>query len=79
KITSKAGLVVPSLAKALSLFPLDASHGGDQLYVRNYGERLAISGGSWSGGADAGVFALYLSNARSSRSTNLGARPAFVL
>ncbi len=79
KITSKAGLVVPSIAKALSLFPLDASHGGDQLYLRNYGERLAISGGNWGSGAGAGVFALHLRSARSYRGTDIGARPAFVL
>lgn len=79
KITSKAGLVVPRLAKALSLFPLDASHGGDLLYVRNYGERLALSGGYWSNGAGAGVFALDLTGARSTRTTSIGARPAFVL
>lgn len=79
KITSKAGLVVPSLAKALSLFPLDASHGGDTLYVRNYGERLAVSGGGWGHGAGAGVFALSLYDARSPRDAYIGARPAFVL
>lgn len=78
-ITSKAGLVVPSIAKALSLFPLGANLGGDVLYLRNYGERLAISGGGWDGGAPAGVFALNLSIARSYRGTNIGARPAFVL
>jgi sulfatase modifying factor 1 len=79
KITSKAGLVVPTIAKALSLFPLDSSHGGDVLYVRNYGERLAISGGSWSDGAGAGVFANGLYVARSTWGTGIGARPAFVL
>lgn len=79
KITSKAGLIVPSIAKALSLFPLDASHGGDEFYVRNYGERIAISGGYWKGGAGAGVFALNLGDARSNRGAGLGARPAFVL
>ncbi|WHF36791.1 SUMF1/EgtB/PvdO family nonheme iron enzyme [Aeromonas salmonicida] len=79
KITSKAGLVVPNIAKALSLFPLDANHGGDQLYVRNYGERIALSGGDWIRSAEAGVFALNLDSARSSRLTRLGARPAFVL
>ncbi|WP_421318831.1 SUMF1/EgtB/PvdO family nonheme iron enzyme [Aeromonas veronii] len=79
KITSKAGLVVPTIAKTLSLFPLDDSHGGDQIYVRNYGERLAISGGNWSSAVAAGVFAIVLGNARSSRDTGVGARPAFVL
>lgn len=79
KITSKAGLVVPTIAKSLSLFPLDASHGGDLLYVRNYGERIAISGGGWSDGASAGIFTQGLHLARSHRNTSFGARPAFVL
>ncbi|WP_411953004.1 hypothetical protein [Aeromonas caviae] len=78
-ITTKAGLVVPSIAKALSLFPLGANLGGDLIYLRNYGERLALSGGGWAHGASAGVFALYLNDARSSRYTSFGARPAFVL
>ena len=78
-ITTKAGLVVPSIAKALSLFPLAANLGGDLIYLRNYGERIAISGGHWSDGAAAGVCALSLSYARSNRYTGLGARPAFVL
>lgn len=79
KITSKVGLVVPPIAKALSLFPLDTGHGGDQLQVRNYGERLAISGGYWNTGANAGVFALNLFDARSVIALGTGARPAFVL
>lgn len=80
-ITSKAGLVVPSIAKALSLFPLDANLGGDLLSLRNYGERLVVSGGSWGSGAGtgAGVFALGLDYARSGRGPGFGARPAFVL
>lgn len=36
---------------------------------------LAISGGNWNNGANAGVFALNLNNARSNRNTNIGARP----
>ena len=36
-------------------------------------------GGGWGAGASAGVFALILTNARSYRSSLIGARPAFVL
>ncbi|MGL5948143.1 MAG: hypothetical protein ACRCYV_03655 [Aeromonas sp.] len=79
KITAKAGLVVPAMAKQLALFPLVTELGGDTLYVRNYGERLAISGGAWNNAASAGVFALNLGDARSHRNTHIGVRPAFVL
>jgi len=39
-------------------------------------KRLPIRGGNWNNGADAGVFALNLNNARSNVNTNIGARPA---
>lgn len=79
KIISKSGLVVPTIAKKLSLFPINANLGGDQLTLRNYGERMAFSGGTWNSGAEAGLFCLGLGNSRSYRVTSLGARPAFVL
>ncbi|MDX7876241.1 hypothetical protein [Aeromonas veronii] len=78
-IAAKAGLMVPNIAKQLSFFPVGASLGGDQLYVRNYGERLACIGGTWSYGAEAGIFALNVGVARSNKASNIGARPAFVL
>lgn len=78
-LTAVGGVTIPDIIKALALFPLDSSHGGDNLYVRNYGERLPIRGGYWSGGSSAGVFYLYLSNARSNSSHNIGFRSAFVL
>lgn len=42
-------------------------------------ETIAIGGGDWSYGADAGVFALYLYVARSNSSAHIGFRPAFVI
>lgn len=39
-------------------------------------ERLPIRGGNWNNGANAGVFALNLNNARSNSNTNIGFRPA---
>lgn len=65
--------------KSLGLFPVDAALGGDGFYLTVAGERLPFRGGYWSDGAIAGVFALYLGDARSSTHTNVGARPAFVL
>lgn len=72
------GVTVPNLLKLLGLFPLDASHGADGHYVRNNGERVAYRGGSWYDGALAGVFYLYLFDARSFSCANLGFRSAFI-
>lgn len=68
--------------KALCLYPVvedTAKFNSDGLWKTiDAGERTPIRGGSWGDAADAGVFALYLYTARSSVSTLLGARPAFV-
>jgi RNA-directed DNA polymerase len=37
---------------------------------------MALRGGNWNNGADAGVFALNLNNLRSNTNTNIGFRPA---
>lgn len=49
------------------------------LYVRNYGERLPFRGGSWYGGAIAGLAGLDLNDRRSNVYNGLGLRPAFIL
>lgn len=64
--------------KYLAIAPIDSSHGGDQFYARNYGERLPLRGGGWSYGSNAGVFALYLLLARSHSASNIGFRSAFI-
>ena len=57
----------------------ETSVGGDNdLYVRNYGERLPFRGGYWGYGAGAGVAALYLSVRRSYVGGGVGCRPAFI-
>ncbi|MDR1251491.1 MAG: hypothetical protein LBK62_04920 [Treponema sp.] len=48
------------------------------IWVRNYGERLPIRGGSWYDGAGAGLAALVLNDRRSDVSSNIGCRPAFI-
>lgn len=78
-IVAKAGVSAPGLLKALGLFPHNASLGGDYFGLRNYGERLAIRGGGWGVGSDAGVFALDLGIARSDAGSSIGSRPAFVI
>lgn len=67
--------------KALCLYPHTentASYNGDYFGKSMTGETLPIRGGGWHNTALAGVFALYLTYARSSTGANIGARPAFV-
>lgn len=67
--------------KALCLYPLvedTALFNGDYFGKNMADERLPVRGGNWSNAASAGVFFLSLSNARSSPTANIGARPAFV-
>ncbi len=46
------------------------------LWVRNYGDRFPLRGGSWSDGSIAGLGALNLNDARSYASAGIGFRPA---
>ena len=67
--------------KALCLYPHienTASYNGDYFAKTMTDERLPVRGGHWYYAAAAGVFALYLSYARSNTYTSIGARPAFV-
>lgn len=69
-----------TVLKKYGLYPVaNTGLGGDGFYLNVEGERLAIRGGNWYNGALAGVFAPYLSNARSYTGTSVGSRPAFVL
>lgn len=79
------GAVNPVSAAAIQvlkqhgLFPFaNTGLGGDGFYLTMTGERLPFRGGNWSNGAAAGVFALNLTDVRSSAYTVVGARPAFV-
>jgi hypothetical protein len=77
-LTADTGITVPTILKALALFPVDTQHGGDYIYIRNYGERLPYRGGTWPSGGNAGVFALYLSYHRPHANYYIGFRSAFV-
>ena len=67
------------LLKSLCLFPHTTGLGGDYIYLRNYGERVPVRGGNWYYASDAGVFSLYLYNARSDAFYYFGFRFAFYL
>lgn len=78
-ITVKAGVTVPAIIKTLGIYPVGGGLGADQLSVRNYGERMLLSGGSWSINSAAGVFSRYLNNPRTDIGLSIGARVAYVL
>jgi len=77
-ITAATGYTIPDLLKHLAIAPLDANHGGDNVWVRNYGERLPRRGGYWINGSEAGAFALDLTDERSHSYSDFGIRSAFV-
>ena len=78
-LTAEDGVTVPDLFKWLALYPADTGdHGGDNLWVRNYGERLPLRGGCWNNGAGAGVFALYLNAPWLGAGADIGFRSAFI-
>ncbi|MBR4696700.1 MAG: hypothetical protein IKO94_11540 [Selenomonadaceae bacterium] len=54
------GYTPPTYLKTLALQPLTANGKGDDLGVRNYGERLPIVGSDWMFGPSAGVFSMSL-------------------
>jgi len=48
------------------------------LYVRNYGERLPICGGSWDSPSSAGLACLYLYFLRSTVGCGIGSRSCYI-
>lgn len=77
-IRPEAGSQVPARLHALGLMAMTSQEGSAQVYLRNYGERLFMSGGAWYSGHDAGLDALCLSHPRTHASSTVGARPAFI-
>jgi sulfatase modifying factor 1 len=66
--------------KTYCAFPIFSSGlGDDGFFLNTAGEMVALRGGNWLNGADAGVFLLNLLYARSTSASDFGARPAFVL
>lgn len=72
------GVTAPDILKWLAIYPHATGLGGDGLWTRNYGERVALRGGSWDYAGSAGVFALQLRHPRSHVNWSVGFRPAFV-
>lgn len=62
----------------LGLYPADGYEGTDYFWLDTNDERCVFRGGSWSGGAHAGVFYLGGDYSRADSYTCIGFRPAFV-
>lgn len=79
-VVAAGGVTIPDVLKHLAIFPPDDTSdiGGDRVYMRNEGERVARRGGGWADGSNAGVFALYLVGPRSSTGAGTGFRAAFI-
>ena len=78
-MTAKAGVTVPALLKLLSLYPSNTTSPIGSIWHRNSGERLALRGGNYVNGGGAGLFALVLNGVRTTRTRDVGFRPAFIL
>jgi len=77
----------PDLLKQICVSPKTTESGGTltifseakgKIWTKNFGERVARRGGYWSHGADAGLGALALLDARSDSGDFVGFRPAYI-
>lgn len=71
---------VPQILYGIGVYPQEPNgdYGGDDVWAINKGERVPLRGGRWVNPSGAGVFKLYLHNARSSAHGDVGRRSAFV-
>lgn len=78
KLLTKEAAYTPSeLMRRLLIETATANNLQGRLYMRNFGQRLPLRGGSWVIGVFAGLGALYLDNPRSYSVSTVGFRPAF--
>ncbi|WJV63935.1 hypothetical protein PCO86_08090 [Pectobacteriaceae bacterium CE70] len=70
-------LAAPQILQTLGIAPWHQQADGDQVYLRNYGERALLRGGAWYSGEYAGLRTLCLSHTADHASSTVGARPAF--
>jgi sulfatase modifying factor 1 len=84
-VVAADGITIPTIAKLFGIAPAGsaAELGGDYIYIRNdetgtISETTPRRGGNWNNAPRVGVFFLDLNNDRSSLSTILGARSAFL-
>ena len=78
-MTTASGVTVPDSLKQACVAPYGDAGQKGAIWMRNYGERLPLRGGSWYTGSDAGLFALNLYGERSVPNSSVGFRPAFIM
>ena len=76
ELTAADGIPVHQKLLELGLYPVADSP--DRLFVRNYGEHIAFRGGSWLDGNSAGLWELYIRDARTWIFPDVGFRAAYV-
>lgn len=69
---------LPELFKILGIYAHENRSDGDQVYLRNYGERALMRGGAWYSQQAAGLRTLCLSHKKNHVSTSVGGRHAWV-
>lgn len=79
RIRMASGAPLPDVLKILGIVPHHRCADGDQVYLRNYGERILMRGGAWYSGAAAGLRTLCLSHGAGHASATVGARPVWCL
>jgi hypothetical protein len=74
----EVGVTLHPRLKELGLYPVVPQLNNENLFVRNYGERMPIRGGSWFDSSTAGLWELYMRDSRSFIFPDIGFRAAFV-
>ncbi len=77
-MTTENGIAPHILLKELGLYPVSTSLNNENIFIRNYGERIALRGGSWFDGPTAGLWELYMRDSRDFIFPDIGFRSAFV-
>ncbi|EKQ2080640.1 hypothetical protein P4Z30_000446 [Salmonella enterica] len=77
RIHMENGNTEPDILKILGIVPHYRCEDGDQVYLRNYGERFLMRGGAWYSGVAAGLRSLCLSHGANHASSTVGARPVW--
>lgn len=74
----RSDMDAPDKLKKLGLYPTDDYESDEYFWLDSNGERVIYRGGSWNGGAGAGVFCLNGGSSRGDAYTGLGFRAACV-
>jgi len=77
-LKAKEGIKVPDILKKIGIFPISEDIGPDRLFLRSYGERTPIRGGSWFDKANAGLWELYMRDHRHFIYPDIGFRSTYI-